>query len=128
MPTVNYGESLREIHAKILDEWEAADETTRGVKPALGLVEELEHVNVTYPDPDEWIVEHEFRFHKGWSNPDNSSIVAKEVYAAIELCDGFEGIEMKDIRKMPLHYWQFLQWLRGTVLPAYYKAMTVPNA
>jgi hypothetical protein len=125
MPTVNYGESLRKIHADLVSEWEAADKETRGPQPELQVIPELEHVNITYPD--EWKISHQAKYHEGWSNPDNATAEAKSVYAAIELCDSFEGIEIDNINDMPLHYWQFFQWMAGVVLGDYFKGKLVPN-
>ena len=67
MPTVNYGESLRQIHADLVAEWEQLDEDKRGPKPELFVITELEHVNVTYPD--EWLIEHEDLFNAGRAIP-----------------------------------------------------------
>jgi hypothetical protein len=127
MPTVNYGESLRKIHAALIAEWEEADEKTRGSEPVLGLVEELEHVNVTYPDANEWRMEHEARWFEGWNDPEAKTEADRATYAAINLCDSFEGIKLADISNMPLHYTQFFGWLRTEVLTKYYEARLVPN-
>jgi hypothetical protein len=126
VPTVNYGESLREIHAGLVADWEAANKKKRGPKPELFIISELEHVNVTYPD--EWLIEHEDLFNEGRATPNGSSSeMTKNIYAAVNLCTQFEGIDLDEIGKMPLHYRQFLQWLAGQVLTSYYQAMTVPN-
>jgi hypothetical protein len=126
MPTVNYGDSLREIHAGLIAEWEAVDEDKRGPKPELFVIPELEHVSVTYPD--EWLLRHEDLFNEGRAIPNGTpSEMTRNIYAAVNLCTQFEGIDLDDIGKMPLRYRQFFQWLAGQVLTDYYKAMTVPN-
>jgi len=62
------------------------------------------------------------QFYEGYRSMPESAPALKEIAGTIALCDKIEGLDLADVRKLPLRYRPFFQWLVSTVYTGSYLA------
>jgi hypothetical protein len=87
--------------------------------PVLG----FEHLSVTFPD--EWLMEHRDKFHKGYLKASNeASPATRQLFGTLELCkiestNGQQPPDVSHYEKLPLKWVRFFTWLDDTVFDSY---------
>jgi len=59
--------------------------------------------------------------------PEGASPGTQDTYSTIALCDKIEGVDLTNVRNLPLSYVAFFNWLKQEVYGSYLEAIAIPK-